>query len=174
MQPRRRAFDRESCTATCVAFPHVTSACRHAPNARHRPLQTTAPSPFQIRSRTAAIVPQLFHVALQLRVFVLCGLPHRNLLSPSVSHPELTVAPQTCALDHGERLCACPTAPAVDLTPSSNLVKSANTCDSALSHPAGSSTRVLAQRSGRTGPRAASQLRCHMFPWHAPDPSPNH
>ena len=39
---------------------------------------------------------------------------------------------RTCAPDHGERLCACPTHPAVDFSPSRNFVKSANTGDSAL------------------------------------------
>ena len=60
-----------------------------------------------------------------------CSL-HRNLLSPSVSHPESTVAPRTCAPNHGEQPCACPSPPALGLSPSSNFAKSANTDDSAL------------------------------------------
>ena len=86
-----------------------------------------------------------------------CSL-HRDLLSSSVSHPESIVPPRTCAPDHGERLCPCPTPPAVDFTPSSNQVKSANTCDSAL-FPVTSRwrfNRVLTQRSARTGPRAVT------------------
>ena len=106
-QPRRRAFDRESCTATCVAFPHVTSACRRTPDAGHRPLRTTAPSLLQVRSHTAAsglIVPQLFHVALRLRVLVLYGLlpeTHKapfieNLLRSLILFPASQLAVTIC------------------------------------------------------------------------------
>ena len=76
MRPRRRAFDTESCIATCVAFPHVTSACRRVPDSRHLLLRTTAPSPSlgSISHRRqcpdrAAVVPRCARCARLVRSF---------------------------------------------------------------------------------------------------------
>ena len=83
----------------------------------------------QIRYHTAAsglIVPHLFHAALQLRMLALRGLPpgtHQaffveNLQQSLLLFPasqlaviicESVIPARTCAPDHGERLCACPT-----------------------------------------------------------------
>ena len=81
---------------------------------------------------------------------------HRNSLSPSVWHPEPTVAPRTCAPGRGRRPCACPpTPPAVDLSPSSQLseVRQHRGFGVVRRHIAQQTQQeYLAQRSTRTGP----------------------
>ena len=139
-------------------------ACRRALDARHPPLPTSAPSPSpgSISHRRqwpdhAAVVPRCapaqcarpvrssaWNAPSPLRCS--CSL-HRNSLSPSVWHPESTVAPRTCAPGPGGRPCACPSPPAVDHK-SSHTTFSANW--------------------------PSCCLTIAMSSVHAPDSSPNH
>ena len=104
------------------------------------PLRATVPSPspssISHRSLRSCSTLRSSSVCSSCAVFRLKRTKPPSLRTScnrcSCSHPESTVAPRTCAPNHGERPSACPSPPAVGLSPSSNLMKSANTDDSAL------------------------------------------